>query len=60
MSLATKAWVGLNGEIETPRCVNCRAPMRHSCSEQESPNLECRIYECVKCRSTQTFVTPDR
>ena len=35
MSPATKVWVGLSGEIETPRCVNCQAPMRHSCSEKE-------------------------
>ena len=59
MSPATKVWVGLSAEIETPRCVNCQAPMRHSCSEKEGSSFECRVYECVKCRSTQAFVTPD-
>jgi hypothetical protein len=59
MTLAAKVWVGLSGEIAAPRCVNCQAPMRHSCSEKEDRHFECRVYECVGCRSTQTFVTPD-
>ena len=32
--------------------------MRFSCTEPDKPDFEHNIYECTKCRITQSFVTP--
>ena len=41
-----------------PRCVKCGGTMRFSCIEEEKPGFVHHVYECTKCRSTQSFVTP--
>jgi hypothetical protein len=41
-----------------PRCVKCGGKMRFSCVEEEKPGFVHHVYECTKCRSTQSFVTP--
>lgn len=42
-----------------PLCVKCRSKMRFSCIEPEpgKPGFEHRVYECITCRTTQSFVT---
>jgi hypothetical protein len=41
-----------------PICVKCGGQMRFSCIEEEKPGFLHHVYECTKCRSTQSFVTP--
>lgn len=43
-----------------PKCVKCASAMRFSCTEPEpeKPGFVHHVYECRKCRSTQSFVTP--
>jgi hypothetical protein len=43
-----------------PVCVKCGSKMRFSCTEPEPDKLGFKhhVYECTKCRSTQSFVTP--
>ena len=43
-----------------PVCVRCGSKMRFSCIEPEpnKPGFVHQVYECIKCRSTQSFVTP--
>ena len=41
-----------------PRWVKCGAKMRFSCTEPDKPGFVHHVYECTKCRSTQSFVTP--
>jgi hypothetical protein len=43
---------------QTPQCLKCRSKMRFSCTEPDKPGFVHHVYECVKCRSTQSFVTP--
>jgi hypothetical protein len=45
---------GLNKAL----CVQCDSQMRFSCTEPEKPGFVHHVYECRKCRSTQSFVTP--
>jgi hypothetical protein len=52
-----KTWLEVHRTIKTPRCINCRKTMRHSCTHRETSEFEQRVYECVECRSTQSFVT---
>ena len=52
-----KTWLEVHRTIKTPRCINCRKTMRHSCTHRETSQFEQRVYECVECRSTQSFVT---
>jgi hypothetical protein len=40
------------------RCVQCDSEMRFSCTEPDQPGFVHHVYECKKCRSTQSFVTP--
>jgi hypothetical protein len=42
-----------------PDCVKCGSKMRFSCIEEEKPGFVHHVYECTKCRSTQSFVTPN-
>jgi hypothetical protein len=46
-----------NDRLDDPVCVKCGAKMRLSCTEPEKPGFEHRVYECIKCRSTQSSVT---
>jgi ribosomal protein L44E len=41
-----------------PQCVKCSSKMRFSCTEPDKPGFVHLVYECTKCRSTQSFVTP--
>jgi hypothetical protein len=41
-----------------PLCIKCGGKMRFSCIEEEKPGFVHHVYECKKCRSTQSFVTP--
>ena len=42
---------------DPPNCIKCGEKMRLSCTETEKPGFVHRVYECKKCRSTQSFVT---
>jgi hypothetical protein len=48
------------GLEKDPKCVKRGSKMRFSCTEPElgQPGFVHHIYECTKCRSTQSFVTP--
>ena len=37
---------------------NRRSKMRFSCTEPDKPGFVHHVYECIKCQSTQSFVTP--
>lgn len=44
-----------------PLCAKCGSRLRFSCIEPEmnKPGFVHKVYECIKCRSTQSFVTPN-
>jgi hypothetical protein len=46
------------GLDKDPRCVKCGTKMRFSCTEPDKPGFVRNVYECTKCRSTQSFVIP--
>ena len=48
------------GLEKDPKCVKCGSKMRFSCTEPEpdKPGFVHHVYECIKCRSTQSFVAP--
>jgi hypothetical protein len=54
-TMAKNRTKGLDKE---PRCVKCASKMRFSCTEPDKPGFVHHVYECTKCRSTQSFVTP--
>jgi len=41
----------------SPNCINCDEKTWFSCTEIEKPGFVHHVYECKKCRSTQSFVT---
>jgi len=41
-----------------PICLKCGGRMRFSCIEEEKPGFVHHVYECTKCRITQSFVIP--
>jgi hypothetical protein len=43
---------------DPPNCIKCGEKMWFSCTELEKPGFVHHVYECKKCRSTQSFVTP--
>ena len=43
-----------------PLCIRCNVKMRSSCKEIEKPGFVHDVFECPKCRSTQSYVTPDQ
>src|SRR5450631_379610 len=43
-----------------PLCIGCNAKMRVSCKEIEKPGFVHDVFECPKCRSTQSYVTPEQ
>ena len=42
---------------DPPSCIKCGEGMCFSCTEIEKPGFVHHVYECKKCRSTQSFVT---
>ena len=42
---------------DPPKCIKCGEKMWFSCTELEKPGFVHHVYECKKCRSTQSFVT---
>ena len=40
-----------------PNCIRCDEKMWFSCTEIENSGFVHHVYECKKCRSTQSFVT---
>lgn len=46
-------------KTHNPSCIKCNAEMRFSCKEVESSGFIHDVFECPKCRSTQSFVTPE-
>ena len=43
-----------------PLCIRCNVKMRSSCKEIEKPGFVHDVFECPKCRSTQSYVTPEQ
>jgi hypothetical protein len=43
-----------------PLCVRCNAAMRFSCKEDENSGFVHDVFECTKCRSIQSYVTPEK
>ena len=43
-----------------PVCAGCNARMRLSCQEIEKPGFVHDVFECTRCRSTQSYVTPEQ
>src|SRR5213595_2039215 len=41
-----------------PNCQKCDGLMRFACTETDKPDFVHHVFECRKCRSTQSFVTP--
>jgi hypothetical protein len=42
-----------------PNCIKCSEKMRFSCTEIGKPGFAHHVYECTKCRSTQSY-TPEQ
>jgi hypothetical protein len=42
-----------------PLCIKCTAEMRFSCKEIQSSGFVHDVFECSKCRSTQSYITPE-
>jgi hypothetical protein len=43
-----------------PLCIGRNAKMRFSCKEIEKPGFVHDVFECPRCRSTQSYVTPEQ
>jgi hypothetical protein len=43
-----------------PNCIRCSEKMRLSCTEIEKPGSVHHVYECTKCRSIQSYMTPEQ
>jgi hypothetical protein len=43
-----------------PLCTGCNAKMRFSCKEIEKPGFVHDVFECPRCRATQSYVTPEQ
>jgi hypothetical protein len=43
-----------------PLCIKCNAEMRFSCKEIQSSGFVHDVFECSKCRSTQSYVTAEQ
>ena len=46
------------GLARDPQYAKCGSKMRFACTEQDKPGFVHHVYECTKCWSTQSFVTP--
>jgi hypothetical protein len=47
-------------QSSNPLCIKCNAEMRFSCKEAESSGFVHDVFECPKCRSTQSYITPEQ
>jgi hypothetical protein len=47
-------------QTNNPLCIKCNAGMRFSCKEAESSGFVHDVFECPKCRSTQSYITPEQ
>jgi hypothetical protein len=47
-------------QTNNPLCIKCNAEMRFSCKEAESSGFVHDVFECPKCRSTQSYITPEQ
>ena len=43
-----------------PLCITCSNKMRLSCEEDAEPGFVHDVFECTKCRSTQSYITPEQ
>ena len=43
-----------------PRCIKCNSKMKFSCKEIERSGFVHDVFECPKCRSTQSYITPEQ
>jgi hypothetical protein len=46
-------------QTNKPRCIKCNARMKFSCKEIEKSGFVHDVFECPKCRSTQSYVTQE-
>jgi len=47
-------------QANAPRCIKCNSKMRFSCKEIERSGFVHDVFECPKCRSTQSYITPEQ
>ena len=47
-------------QTKKPLCIKCNAEMRFSCKEVENSGFVHDVFECPKCRSTQSYVTSEQ
>ena len=47
-------------QTNKPLCIKCNARMKFSCKEIEKSGFVHDVFECPKCRSTQSYVTPEQ
>ena len=47
-------------QANDPRCIKCNSKMRFSCKEIERSGFVHDVFECPKCRSTQSYITPEQ
>jgi hypothetical protein len=47
-------------QTNDPRCIKCNRKMRFSCKETEASGFVHDVFECPKCRSTQSYITPEQ
>ena len=47
-------------QTNKPLCIKCNARMKFSCKEIERSGFVHDVFECPKCRSTQSYITPEQ
>src|ERR1700704_6958429 len=47
-------------QANDPRCIKCNSKMRFSYKEIERSGFVHDVFECPKCRSTQSYITPEQ
>jgi hypothetical protein len=47
-------------QTNDPRCTKCNSKMRFSCKEIERSGFVHDVFECPKCRSTQSYITSEQ
>jgi hypothetical protein len=47
-------------QTNDPRCTKCNSKMRFSCKEIERFGFVHDVFECPKCRSTQSYITSEQ
>jgi hypothetical protein len=43
-----------------PHCITCNNKMHFSCEEAAEPGFVHDVFECSKCRSIQSYITPEQ